>query len=156
MKAISVIQPWATLIAIGAKKIETRSWPTSHRGPIAIHASTSKPRWANECFQDCCMQVLKKSGWKDLPRGCVVATANLDKCVQFTSVAKIERVAAEFGYEEIAYGDFSIGRYGWVLSNVVRLAKPVPAIGRLSLWDWEPTGTALMDSLFDVVREGMR
>lgn len=38
MKAITIIQPWATLIAIGAKRFETRSWATTHRGPIAIHA----------------------------------------------------------------------------------------------------------------------
>lgn len=39
MKALSVRQPWATLIAIGAKRIETRSWRTRYRGPLAIDAS---------------------------------------------------------------------------------------------------------------------
>jgi activating signal cointegrator 1 len=38
MKAITIIQPWATLIALGEKKFETRSWATKHRGPLAIHA----------------------------------------------------------------------------------------------------------------------
>jgi activating signal cointegrator 1 len=42
MKALSFTQPWATLVAIGAKKIETRSWDTRYRGPLAIHSS---PRW---------------------------------------------------------------------------------------------------------------
>jgi hypothetical protein len=39
MKAITLTQPWATLVAIGAKKIETRSWATAYRGPLAIHAA---------------------------------------------------------------------------------------------------------------------
>jgi hypothetical protein len=38
MKSITIIQPWATLIALGEKKYETRGWPTKHRGPLAIHA----------------------------------------------------------------------------------------------------------------------
>ena len=41
MKAISLLQPWATLVSIGAKRVETRSWRTDYRGPIAIHASAS-------------------------------------------------------------------------------------------------------------------
>lgn len=39
MKAITLWQPWASLIACGAKKYETRSWATNYRGPIAIHAA---------------------------------------------------------------------------------------------------------------------
>lgn len=42
MKAITILQPWAALIACGAKKIETRSWYTDHRGQIAIHAGKSE------------------------------------------------------------------------------------------------------------------
>lgn len=38
MKAITIKQPWATLIALGEKRFETRSWQTKYRGPIAIHA----------------------------------------------------------------------------------------------------------------------
>lgn len=38
MKVITLIQPWATLVALGEKKIETRSWSTNFRGRIAIHA----------------------------------------------------------------------------------------------------------------------
>lgn len=43
MKAITLWQPWASLIAIGAKKYETRSWKTNYRGPIAIHAAKKDP-----------------------------------------------------------------------------------------------------------------
>lgn len=44
MRAISLWQPWASAIALGSKRIETRSWSTSYRGPLAIHAAKS---WTN-------------------------------------------------------------------------------------------------------------
>lgn len=43
MKAITLHQPWATLISLGVKSIETRSWSTSYRGPLAIHAAARPP-----------------------------------------------------------------------------------------------------------------
>ena len=39
MKVLTLTQPWATLVAIGAKRIETRSWATKYRGPLLIHAA---------------------------------------------------------------------------------------------------------------------
>lgn len=43
MRALTIRQPWATLIATGAKTIETRSWSTKYRGPLAIHAGAHRP-----------------------------------------------------------------------------------------------------------------
>ena len=48
MKAITLTQPWATLVSLGLKRFETRSWQTSYRGPLAIHAAKGFPRWARE------------------------------------------------------------------------------------------------------------
>lgn len=48
MKALSLTQPWATLVAIGAKRLETRSWSTTYRGPLAIHAAKRFPRNCQE------------------------------------------------------------------------------------------------------------
>lgn len=42
MKAISLHQPWASMIASGKKTIETRSWPTAYRGDLLI-VSTRRP-----------------------------------------------------------------------------------------------------------------
>ncbi len=44
MKALTIRQPWASLIAAGVKTIETRSWSTRYRGPLAIHAGKHKPQ----------------------------------------------------------------------------------------------------------------
>jgi hypothetical protein len=41
MKALTLIQPWASLVAIGAKRVETRGWRTSYRGPLAIASRAS-------------------------------------------------------------------------------------------------------------------
>lgn len=45
MKALTLWQPWATLVALGVKTIETRSWSTSYRGPLAIHAAKKAPEY---------------------------------------------------------------------------------------------------------------
>jgi len=43
MKALSIKNPWATLIADGKKTIETRTWPTKYRGPLLICATKQPP-----------------------------------------------------------------------------------------------------------------
>ena len=50
MKALTIIQPWATLLAAGKKRIETRSWKTNYRGEILIHAGGMKYNY----FLDVC------------------------------------------------------------------------------------------------------
>ena len=50
MKALSLKQPWAEIVVAGHKDVENRSWQSSYRGPLVIHASI-KPdapamRWA--------------------------------------------------------------------------------------------------------------
>jgi activating signal cointegrator 1 len=95
MKAISLTQPWATLIAIGAKRIETRSFSTSYRGPIAIHAAKGlgpvggmrglveqcqAPRF-HQAFIDADLPSLFGNHENPFPLGAIVATANLVHCL---------------------------------------------------------------------------
>ena len=51
MKALTLTQPWATLVAISAKKIETRSWCTHYRGPLAIHAAKGFPKHVKDAVR---------------------------------------------------------------------------------------------------------
>lgn len=154
MKAVSLLQPWASLVAVGAKKIETRSWGTNYRGPLAIHASKG---WNIEqssllsCweFQAGLAPLVgrplnfAKLTWsgieeKHLPRGAVVAVCNLVDCVPTDSLTQ-----AQIGTDR-PFGDFSLGRYGWLLADVKLFPKPVPAKGMLGLWNWElPEGFEL-------------
>lgn len=156
MKALSLIQPWATLVAIGAKKIETRSWPTSFRGPLAIHASKGFPRDDQElCDEEPFYSALEAadyyrairvgSGYAErpwscvLPIGAVVATARLVDCLPITERYGAIHVGGRLVREpELSFGSYQAGRWGWLLADVVPLPSPVPASGALGLWNWEP------------------
>ena len=142
MRGLTLTQPWATLIAIGENSIETRSWGTPYRGELAIHSAKGFPRDARElCAEPPYWEVLAAAGYSDadeLPRGKIVAVANLVDVMRFTrSTQKEVRARAqlgEFPTHEADFGDFSSGRYGWVLQNVLRLPKPIPYKGMLGLW----------------------
>lgn len=129
MKAISLLQPWASLIAIGAKKIETRSWSTKYRGPLAIHASRSNKNQLLR-FMEPFLKALRGIGI--LPLGAIVTTCNLVDCVKMTQEF-IDTVQSP----ELDFGDYAVGRYAWILENIKPLEKPIPASGALSLWNWE-------------------
>lgn len=79
------------------------------------------------------MVPLEAAGYQtaaDLPLGCVVATCNL---------VRIHRIQPGIivPSAERPFGNYAIGRYMWVLENIVALPEPVPAKGRLGLWEWE-------------------
>lgn len=137
MKALTLTQPWATLVAIGAKRIETRSWRTPYRGQLVIHAAVGFPSWARDTVRDdpCFSQALNQAGfftWRDLPRGAIVATARLVGCHPTESIALDFSVPADVA--EYAFGDFGEGRWGCFLQGVRRLTEPVPCKGALGLW----------------------
>ncbi|HMF31703.1 MAG TPA: ASCH domain-containing protein [Candidatus Lokiarchaeia archaeon] len=119
MKALSLIQPFASLIVDGKKTVETRSWPTAYRGSLAIHAS-------KKVDQAACAQF----GYdpRVITRGAVLGTADLVDCAIFPD----PRMPLD------EYGDFTSGRWGWLLAHVVKFPQPEPALGHLSLWNWDP------------------
>ena len=144
MKAITITQPWASLIAIGAKQIETRSWNTRYRGPLAIHAGAGlgpvggERGLAAQLLTEPFRSVLAQTGIcdsHDLPRGCIVVVGDL--FAVFPAGAVDDR-GLPLSAQERAFGNFSAGRYGWRLENVRRLVSPIPARGALGLWEWEP------------------
>jgi hypothetical protein len=81
MKCLTLYQPWATLLILGAKKIETRSWQTSHRGPLAIHAGAKDhPTLRPLCHEPPFREVLASHGitdWDQLPRKVLLGTVTL-------------------------------------------------------------------------------
>ncbi len=149
MKAISLTQPWATLVAIGAKRIETRSWRTDYRGPLAIHASKGFPVWARTlCREEPFRSALADAGiemWAELPRGEVVAICTLTGCPRIRArstdgtpcITTLDSLLWRVPSPEREFGDYSYGRWAWLLKDVEPLAKPIPAIGTLGLWEWK-------------------
>lgn len=138
MKAITLHQPWATLIACGIKTIETRSWPTPYRGPLAIHAGKHpfNARHYDRDFVDQVREDLEAAGISidELPYGAIVATCILDDCFATTSDAWLN---GGLRLPDIDYGDWDPGRYGWVLRDIQPVDPPVPARGYQGLWDWD-------------------
>ena len=157
MKVLTLTQPWATLVAIGAKRIETRSWATKYRGPLLIHAAAGlgpvggKFGLVDLCHTEPFYDVLKAAGMQrstSLPFGAIVARCELVDCVPS------EKIMAAFGAygpedqtggrvlwpltdQELAFGNYAPGRYAWLLGNVEPMATPIPAKGALGLWNWE-------------------
>ncbi len=132
MRALSLWDPWAMLVAIRAKRYETRSWGTSYRGPIAIH-STKKfdEEDRSICLCEPFRSALVAGGIKTLgamPRGAIIAVGRL------VGIARAEDERASLSEQERAFGDYSDGRFAWVFADVRRLPEPVPCSGLQGLW----------------------
>jgi hypothetical protein len=137
MKALTVKQPWAWAIANSAKRIENRSRPTKHRGPLAIHAGAS---WSREGGRDERV-ITAVEPWVfewDLPS---IRTHGIDPaCAGFFAFRRVIAVVDLIDCHPAApagccapWGDRE--GFHWVLGNVCALDDPIPANGRLGLWD---------------------
>ncbi|GMQ64360.1 ASCH domain-containing protein [Vallitalea maricola] len=138
-KAITIIQPWATLIAVAAKKIETRSWKTNYRGEIYIHAGKKLDR--DFCYQDISKKVLNMNGYntENLPTGVIIAKANLVDCAKVVASKEGSAILEgdrqyTVGNYEFYFGNYEVGRYGWILQDIESI-NPIPAKGQLSIWN---------------------
>lgn len=126
MKAITVWQPWAGALAAGIKGNETRSWATKYRGPIAIHSAMKAIHhtWSNLYMDDKAREVICRrlelpeiiDGPATFPMGCILATAELVDCIRITP-----EYITTLTPDELALGDYTLGRYAWKLANVQQL-----------------------------------
>jgi len=154
MKAISLWTLWAMLIALGHKKIETRSWkaPDYLIGQrIAIHATKAMPVLARILCREFAkllgINIYTGSWLYNLehgvgPFGKVVATAKLVGCEKIRSENRdtswaITDVGRVIDGNEYHFGDYTPGRYAWILEDVQPLPVPVPAKGMQGLWNWK-------------------
>ena len=132
MKAVSLTQPWATLVATGAKKLETRSWRTYHQGPLLIHAASRFPNAARAlCYTEPFAETLQRAGYHEafeLPIGAIVGIVTLNGCIS-TGEALVGIDPAEH-----AFGDYGTGRFAWQLTQAAQLVQPIPFKGALGLW----------------------
>lgn len=131
MKVLSIKEPYATLIKMKHKKIETRSWKTKYRGELYIHASISKA--PKKLLEKDFMKSLVTE--QDLPYGKIILKANLVDCIEMTK-EWIEKLKKE-NPQEYLLGLYEEGRYAWVLENVTPLEQPIIAKGKLGIWNYE-------------------
>lgn len=137
MKAISLTQPWATLVALGKKRIETRSWGASYRGPVAIHSSKLYPPDCRALARTSPFREALAGQWT-LPLGMVLATATLVDVQKLWTRDDVMALLGQHGtLDEVSFGDYTLGRHVWILKDVRRLPYPVPARGSLGLWEYE-------------------
>lgn len=132
MKALTLWQPWASLMALGHKKVETRCWTTKYRGLVAIHAAKHNPQaWLGvsrftKGFQHYLGMCIPKP--EDLPYGAVVAIGNL------VHIDQTETVREDLSEQELWFGNYEEGRYAWFFENI-RPIEPVFVKGNRLLWN---------------------
>jgi len=142
VKALTIRQPWATFFALGVKQMETRSWDTKYRGPVAIHAGLAWPcrigdwievgPYSIERDQSGLLLRGKSLSWPyRLPMGAVVAVGDL---FQTRSTTNSEHSPDD---RERALGDHTPGRFAWSITSMSRLPEPISAKGRQGFWNWE-------------------
>ena len=126
MKCISLWQPWASLVAIGAKRIETRSWSTRYRCPLAIHAAKYySMNTADYASSSPCADVLRIAGleWGRLPFGGIVAVAYL---FDVAPTASVDSYRLSPALHEKEFGDYRPGRFAFLLGNIKPLKQMIP------------------------------
>ena len=156
VKALTLHQPWASLIAAGAKRFETRFWcPPSVVicKRIAIHAGKQmigpEDLLGTPGLPKAIAKFLGRWWMYQVPQGAVVATARVVGGYRVRNVengfAYCDHGPSRDNFTTMArslpvdlFGDFSPGRWLWELEDVQPLDPPVPARGRQGLWDWTP------------------
>lgn len=123
MRAVTICQPYASLIATGQKRVENRSWPVKFRGGIAIHAGRSR-QWLHS--------------WDGLipdplPFGAVIARANLVACLP---IDEIRRGLHDRQFPWLREHEHTEGPWCWVLDGVRAFPEPIPASGAQGIWFW--------------------
>lgn len=148
MKALTLWQPWASMVATGNKVIETRCWSTKYRGEIAIHSAAKlPPAWLgasrhSDVFRnelaDClnCRRDSVETAVKQLPFGKILCI------VRLVSIEETHAVRDILNQRELIFGNYDDGRYAWFLEMDYRLEEPVPAKGNRLLWNWTPLTAA--------------
>jgi len=110
MKVLTVQQPWASLIVGGIKDVENRSWPTTYRGRLGIHAGL---RFDQELL-DLYGHLLDE----DPPLGAMIGSVALVDCID----------------DSRSHWDVS-GMWHWVLTDPRKLVHPRWMAGKLGIWN---------------------
>jgi len=121
VRVLTLWEPWATLMALGEKRIETRSWATKYRGPLAIHAGKGGMR--GRMLQAHCARFFFRDALacEVMYPGHIVAVVRLFDC--YTT----ERISSEanLSRQELAFGDYGLNRFGWATDLCFRLPAPI-------------------------------
>ncbi len=142
MKCISLKQPWATLIILGIKRQEIRTWSTLYRGQLAIHACRKFPEEAGRlCQVEPFRSIFREfgiSGGCDLPKGAVLGVVQLADCRAATAQDQLTlENLAHPTFASIPGGEHGrrLGRWVWEFTDPRPLARPLPSRGQMGIYD---------------------
>jgi len=126
MKALTIKQPWASLLMAGVKRVENRTWSTGHRGRLAIHAGKQ--------VDPAAAAILAAAGidpepFADAPRGAILGTVELVDVIDGGDPQR------DFTRYDVDADPLAFGPYCWVLEDPRPLDQPIPCRGALSLWE---------------------
>lgn len=145
MKALTLTEPYATLVLNGWKRYETRSWQTRYRGPLAIHAAATfngvgGKREFEQIMRDLHPELLARLTFGaptplQFPLGSIIGVTWLEECVPVEDVRdEIDQTDKEFDWWEGEVGNYRDGRYAWKLRDPVAF-QPFKWKGHQGLWD---------------------
>ena len=124
MKALTIKEPWASLIINGYKKYEFRSWKTKYRGKILIHAGMNTEKDAKEKFKEYNLDYYKGAIiWETIITDCILVDTKFNE-----ELRKIN---------PLVYVNNHTGIYAWKLNNIKKYDKPIYIKGKLGLWNYE-------------------
>ena len=143
MKAYTVYQPYAYATVAGIKHYETRPRRTSIRGRVAVHAAKKRcnkngfpAKLIGEIAYGKIIEAEYDRGFEVLKRATELAYGAVSGTVEIVDCVAVEEIMHTLTERERLLGDFSPGRFAWVLRNPVMLEKPIPARGQQGWWNW--------------------
>ncbi len=126
MKALTIKQPWATLIMQKDKRFEFRSWKTNYRGDVLIHAGKGIDKEA--------LERLKKYLPDELPLGKILGKVTITDCVPMSD--EFAKMLANENNDIYTSHSFS-NNYGFKIENVEVFDTPIEAKGQLGFWNYD-------------------
>lgn len=129
MKVLSITEPYASLIEANIKHIETRSWKTSYRGELYIHASLTKiPKaWRED------KELMALAEGISLNYGYIICKCNLVDCIYMTE--EFINDIKKNNKTEYLLGIYEVGRYAWILEDITPIDK-IKTKGKLGIWTY--------------------
>jgi hypothetical protein len=158
MKAITIWQPYASLIVLGLKRFETRSWGTGYRGPMIIHAAK---KWDEERERDYVrvVEALRTTTFsahsmsdEQLRLFCMPLGETFGKALGVVNLISCNPKHDGGSDFENTVGHFGAGRYGWECDQPRIFFDPVPAQGYQGLWSPSPELREAAESLYPTVQ----
>jgi hypothetical protein len=159
MKAITIWQPYATLIMLGLKQYETRCWGTSYRGPLILHAAK---RWDEDRERDCdrVAELLREQtftagslGDEKLRLFYTPMGETLGKALGIVDLQACSQMHDGGSDFENQVGSFGPGRFGWKCASPKLFEDPISHQGKQGLWTPETYLERAAKSLLEVATQ---